>query len=117
MTYIPTTFNKSASRCTQQGRQREPSVKILRSPFSAEFFRLCVLSGAIQRRALPRYESNEIKILSPRVGIESKTVALYLQHDGTQKTIRDNIYFLFTFGHHNSAESGERKCLTGNGAS
>ena len=30
---------------TQQGRQREPSVKTLRSPLSAEFWRHYVLSG------------------------------------------------------------------------
>ena len=34
---------------TQQGRQREPSVKTLRSPLSAEFWRHCVLSGRTQR--------------------------------------------------------------------
>ena len=36
---------------TQQGRQREPSVKTLRSPLSAEFWRHCVLSGRPQRHA------------------------------------------------------------------
>ena len=36
---------------TLQGRQREPSVKTLHSPLSAEFWRHCVLSGRIQRRA------------------------------------------------------------------
>ena len=36
---------------TQQGRQREPSVKTLRSPLSAEFWRHCVLSGRTQHRA------------------------------------------------------------------
>ena len=36
---------------TQQGRQREPSVKTLRSPLPAEFWRHCVLSGRNQRRA------------------------------------------------------------------
>ena len=36
---------------TQQGRQREPSVKTLRPPLSAEFWRHCVLSGRTQRRA------------------------------------------------------------------
>ena len=34
---------------------REPSVKIFRSPLSAEFWRHCVLSGRTQRRACPRY--------------------------------------------------------------
>ena len=38
--------------CTQQGRQREPSVKTLRSPLSAEFWSHCVLSGRTQRRAV-----------------------------------------------------------------
>ena len=37
---------------TQQGRQREPSVKTLRSPLFAEFWRHCVLSGRTQRRKL-----------------------------------------------------------------
>ena len=35
----------------QQGRQSEPSVKTLRSPLSAAFWRYCVLSGRTQRRA------------------------------------------------------------------
>ena len=35
----------------QQGRQTEPSVKTLRSPLAAEFWRHCVLSGRTQRRA------------------------------------------------------------------
>ena len=38
---------------TQQGRQREPSVKPLRSTLSAEFWRHWMLSGGTQRRALP----------------------------------------------------------------
>ena len=38
----------------QQDRQREPSVKTLRSPFSAELSGHCVLNGGAQRRALPR---------------------------------------------------------------
>ena len=41
---------KSVSFCFQ-GRQREPSVKTLRSPLSAEFWRHCVLSCRNQRRA------------------------------------------------------------------
>ena len=36
---------------TQQGRQREPIVKTLRSPLSAEFWRHCMLSDRTQRRA------------------------------------------------------------------
>ena len=36
---------------TQQGRQREPSVKTLLFPLSAEFWRHCVLSGRTQRLA------------------------------------------------------------------
>ena len=43
---------KNHSVCrTQQGRQREPSVKTLRSSLFAEFWRHCVLSGGTQRRA------------------------------------------------------------------
>ena len=47
---------------TLQGRQREPSVKTLRSPLSAEFWRHCVLSGRTQRRACPRHQSEEMEI-------------------------------------------------------
>ena len=39
------------SRCNLQNRQREPSVKKLHSPVSAEFWRYCVLNSGIQRRA------------------------------------------------------------------
>ena len=35
--------------------QREPSVKTLHFPFSAEFSRNCLLSGGTQRRALSIY--------------------------------------------------------------
>ena len=45
---------------TQQGRQREPSLK-MRSPLSAEFWRHCVLSVGTQRRALPRHQSEEMQ--------------------------------------------------------
>ena len=61
------------------GRQREPSVKSLRSPLSAEYWRHCLLSGRTQRRALPRHQSEEMEIQtkvntsSPRVGIEPTT--------------------------------------------
>ena len=44
---------------TQQGRQKEPNVKTLRSSLSAEFSRL---SGRTQRRALPRHRSEEMEI-------------------------------------------------------
>ena len=37
---------------TQQGWQREPNVKTLRSTLSAEFWRHCVLNLKSQRRAL-----------------------------------------------------------------
>ena len=37
----------------QHGRQREPSVKTIRFPLSAESWRHCVLNGGTQRRALP----------------------------------------------------------------
>ena len=88
----------------QQGRQREPSIKTLRSPLSAEFQRHCVLSSRIQRRALPRHQSEEKEILikvnisSPRVGIESKTNRFYshfvpLRHDWPQ--INNYLIILF----------------------
>ena len=34
---------------TQQGRQREPSVRTLRSPLPADFWRHCVLSSGTPR--------------------------------------------------------------------
>ena len=37
---------------TEQGRHREPSVRTLRSPLSAEFWRHCLSSGGTQRRDL-----------------------------------------------------------------
>ena len=42
----------------QQGRQREPSVKVLCSPL----WRYCVLSGRTQRRPLPRHRREEMEI-------------------------------------------------------
>ena len=51
----------AASR-TLQGRQREPIVKTLRSPLSAEFWRHSVLSGRTQRRACRRLQSEEMEI-------------------------------------------------------
>ena len=48
---------------TQQGKQREPSVKTLRSPLSAEFWRQCVLSGRNQCRILPRHLNENIQYL------------------------------------------------------
>ena len=74
------------------GWQWELSVKTLRSPFAAEFLMRYVLIGIYirQRRALPRYRSEEMKILNitfPRVGIEPTTSRVYshtlvpLRHD------------------------------------
>ena len=60
--------------CTQQDRQREPSVKTLRW--------YCVLSGGSQRRALPLNQSKVVKIYIllnislPRVGITPQPDAL-----------------------------------------
>ena len=51
-----------AVSCTQQNRQKKPSVQTVRSSLSAEFRRHCVLSGGTQRRALPRHKSEEMKI-------------------------------------------------------
>ena len=47
---------------TLQDRQREPSVKPLRTPLSAEFWKHCVLSGRTQRRACPRHQREEMEI-------------------------------------------------------
>ena len=55
-------FQLHAVSRTQQGRQKETSVKTLRSPLSADFWRHCVLSGRTQRRALPRHQSEEMEI-------------------------------------------------------
>ena len=62
---------------TQRGKQREPSVKTLRSPLSVEFRRHCVLSGGTQRRLLPRYESKEIKYL----------ILYFLEWESNTKTV------------------------------
>ena len=70
--------NHAVSR-TLQGRQKAPSVKTLRSPLSAEFWRHCVLIGRTQRRTCSRHQSEEMKIWIevnisfPRVGIEPTT--------------------------------------------
>ena len=71
---------------TQQGRQREPNLKTIRSPLSAEFWPHCVLSSETHprgtSRALPRHQSKEMEIFkknisSPRVGIEPTTSRVY----------------------------------------
>ena len=78
--------------CTQQGRQEEPRTKTLPTSLSAEFWRhyvLSELSGGTQRRPLPRYLSEEIKIYILdkyyiRMGIQSTTSRVYshtLCHD------------------------------------
>ena len=50
---------------TQQGRQREPSVKTLCFPLSAKFWRHCVLSGRTQHRDCPQILTNNKYILLP----------------------------------------------------
>ena len=58
---------------SQQARRRESSVETLRCPFFAEPWWHCVLSGGTQRRAMPRHQVEEIKILNisfPRVECE-----------------------------------------------
>ena len=55
------------------------SVKTLRSPLSVKFGIHCVLSGGTQRCALPRHQSEKVKILNitfPRVEIEITTCRL-----------------------------------------
>ena len=52
----------AVSHKQQEGRQREPNVKTLRFSLSAKFWKHCVLSGGSQRRALPRHQSEEMKI-------------------------------------------------------
>ena len=74
-TWVLITMKLSKFLCrTQQGRQREPSIKTLRSPFSAEFWRHCVLSGGTQRR---NENINIINNSFPRVVIEPITSLFY----------------------------------------
>ena len=73
-------FYRHAVSRTQQGRQKQPIVKTLRSSFSAEFWRRCVLNGGTQRHILPQHQSEEIKtwnISFPWVGIEPTTCHVY----------------------------------------
>ena len=46
---------------TQQDTQNEPSVETHHSPFFAEIWKHCVLSGRNQRRAYPRHQNEEMK--------------------------------------------------------
>ena len=46
------------------GSQWEPNVKTLNSLILTEYCGYCVLSNGIQRRALPRHQCEEIKILN-----------------------------------------------------
>ena len=48
---------------TQQDRQTGPIIKTLRSQFSAQFTRDCVLTGETQRCALSFYHGAEMKII------------------------------------------------------
>ena len=71
----------------KQGRYRKPSDKTLRCPLSGEFSWHCVLSGGTRHRALPYYQSEEMKILInnksfPPVGIEFTTPAVPLCYVG-----------------------------------
>ena len=86
---------------TQHGRQREPSVKTLR--FSPSSGRHCVLSGGTRRRALPRHQSEEMKMLNISflpVGIEPTTSRVYshtlvlLRHDWPQNFFIETIKIL-----------------------
>ena len=57
-----------------------------RSPLFAEFLTHCVLNGATKRRKLPRYQSEEMKILNislRRVGIEPTTITFMLMNHGS----------------------------------
>ena len=60
--FINIPYRLHAVSRTQQGKQREPSVKTLRSPLSAEFWRHCVLSGRIQRRSTPERRNGNINL-------------------------------------------------------
>ena len=54
---------------SQQGREREPSVKTIRSPFSSEYRRHCVLSGGGKNKIF--------NIQFPGVEIEPTTSCVY----------------------------------------
>ena len=56
---------------TQQGRQRESSVKTHHFPLSTEFWRHCVFSGGTKRRALPRPERRNENITLSKYFISS----------------------------------------------
>ena len=71
-----------AVSCTQQGRQREPNVKTLRSPLSAEFWRHCMLRGGTPSSAsTPERRKENVNLnyyLSfPRAEIEPTTSYTY----------------------------------------
>ena len=62
------------------GWQRESRVKD-RSPLADEFSRHCVFNGGTQRSTLPRYQSEELKILNisfPRMVMQPTTVDIYI---------------------------------------
>ena len=74
--YIKSFF--SALRCIPHPAgyaEREPNVKTLRSPLSAEFWRHCVLNGGTQRRT--NEELNIVNISFPSVRIEHTICRLY----------------------------------------
>ena len=89
-------FQLHALPRTQQSRQREPSVKTLRSPLSAEFWRHCVLSGRIQRRACPGHQSEDngninlskyfISSSGDRIRNQSVSHFVPLRHDWPQSS-------------------------------
>ena len=63
---------------TQQGKQREPSVKTLRSPFSVDFWRHCVLSGGTYASTPEQRNENIFFNKFLRVGIEPTTSCVHI---------------------------------------
>ena len=77
---------------SRQRRQREPSVKTLCFPLSAEFWRHCILSGGTQRRCLPRHQSEEMKINVNKYHISSSGDRT-LRHDWSHYLFLYDIIF------------------------
>ena len=96
--FFPFFLLHAASR-TYQGRQEDPGnlgLKHFRFQFSIELSRHCVLSGEGQRRALPRYQNKEMKILLffSRVEIKPKSLVYSLPVPVRHNWLR--LLYLFT---------------------
>ena len=90
---------------TQLGRQRELSVKILRSPLSAKFRRHCVLRGGTRHSAFSRHQGDEMKMNVSKYFISSsgdrthnqsilQAHFVLLRHEWPQQIIRNIILLM-----------------------